>query len=107
MKSLRYPAALSASLTPLQDRLLFLTGGSRWPGTAPHLRGLFPHVSVFLQAAARFLARLTCGCAAVVSSIFFHSLVMFMGVDEWFSTMDRVSDKCSAVIGCLDPPPHL
>lgn len=28
-----------------------------------------------------------------------------MGVDEWFSTMDRVSDKCSAVIGCLDPPP--
>lgn len=29
-----------------------------------------------------------------------------MGVDEWFSTMDRVSDKCSAVIGCLDPPPQ-
>lgn len=56
MNSLRYPAALSASLTPHQDRLLFLTGGSRWPGIAPHLRGLFPHMSVFLQAAARFLS---------------------------------------------------
>lgn len=65
MKSLRYPTALSASLTPRQERLLFLAGGSRWP--LHTCAGCFPACPVSSRFPPVSSAGLTCGCAAFVT----------------------------------------
>lgn len=48
---------------------------------------------------------LTCVYVAFDSSSCFYWPVRYMGVDEWFRTMDRDSDKCTGCYWLFGSPP--